>query len=130
MTRGWGEIARVYRARGALTIRFEYDGASTLFFKVFDAEGRRLECCSGEEREADACSARDHSSSSPWESSSSPELYETPETSDDNYVPPISRRAWSNTERPAAAVADLDGVGAGLPWPTVDDGVDRIGSCR
>ena len=25
--------------------------------------------------------------------------------------------------RPAVAAADLDGVGAGLPWPTVDDGV-------
>ena len=44
MTRGWGEVARVCRAEGALAIHFEYDGASTLFFKVFDAEGRRLEC--------------------------------------------------------------------------------------
>ena len=84
------------RAEGALAIDFEYDGTSTLSFKVFDAEGHRLECCSGEEREADARSARDHSSSSsPWESSSSPELYETPETSDDSYVPPSSRRARS-----------------------------------
>ena len=92
MTRGWGEVARVCRARGALAIHFEYDGVSMLFFKVFDAEGRRLECCSGEERQADVCSARGHSSSSsPWESSSSPELYETPETSDDSYVPPSSR---------------------------------------
>ena len=65
-----------------------------LLFKVFDAEGRCLECCSGEEHEADVRSARDYSSSSsPWESSSSPELYETPETSDDSYVPPSSRRA-------------------------------------
>ena len=96
MTRCWGEIARVCCARGALAIHFEYDGVSTLFFKVFDAEGRCLECCSGEGREADARSARGHSSSSsPWESSSSPELYETPETSDDSYVPPSSRRAWS-----------------------------------
>ena len=86
MTRGWGEIARVCRAWGALAIPFEYDGASTLFFKVFDAEGLHLECCS----------ARDHSSSSsPWESSNSPELYETPETSNDSYVPPSSRRARS-----------------------------------
>ena len=96
MTRGWGEIARVSRARGALVIHFEYDGVSTLFFKVCDAEGRRLECCSGEEHEADARSARDHSSSiSPWESSSSPEMYETPETSDDSYVPSSSCRARS-----------------------------------
>lgn len=68
-----------------------------LFFKVFDAEDRRLECCSGEEREANARSARDHSSSSsPWESSSSPELYQTQETSDHSYVPPSSRHAQSS----------------------------------
>ena len=96
MTRGWGEIAQVCRARGALAIHFEYDSASTLFFKVFDAEGRRLECCSGEEREADARSALDHSSSSSlWESSSSPELCETSETRDDSYVPLSSHRARS-----------------------------------
>ena len=82
--------------RRALAIHLEYDGASTLFFKVFDAEGRRLECCPGGERQVDACSARGYSSSSsPWESSGSPELYETPETSDDSYVPPSSRRAPS-----------------------------------
>src|SRR3954464_11956382 len=45
MTRGWGEIARGCRTRGALTIHLEYDGASVMFFKIFDAIGRRLECC-------------------------------------------------------------------------------------
>ena len=50
MTRGWGKVARAYRAEGALAIHFEYDGASMLFFKVFDAEGRRLECCPKEGR--------------------------------------------------------------------------------
>ena len=39
MTRGWGEVARVCRSEGALAIHFEYDGASTMFFKVFDEEG-------------------------------------------------------------------------------------------
>ena len=95
MTRDWGEVARVCRAEGAFMIHFEYDGASMLFFKVFDAEGRRLECCPGGERRDDARSARGYSSSSPWESSGSPELYETPETSDNSYVPPSSRRARS-----------------------------------
>ena len=81
---------------GRLAIHFEYDGASTLFFKVFDMEGRRLECCPGGERQDDARSARGYSSSSDsWESSGSPELYETPEMSDDSYVPPSSRRARS-----------------------------------
>ena len=96
MTHGWGEVAWVCRATGALAIHLEYDGATTLFFKVFNAEGCRLECCPGGERQADARSARGYSSSSsPWESSGSPELYETPEMSDDSYVPPSSRRARS-----------------------------------
>ena len=47
MTHGWGEVTRACRAEGALTIHFDYDGASTLFFKVFDEEGRQLECCRG-----------------------------------------------------------------------------------
>ena len=96
MTRGSGEVAQVCRTEGALAIHFEYDGASMLFFKVFDAEGRRLECCSGEERQADARSAHGYSSSGDsWESSGSPNLYETPETSDDSYVPSSSHRAQS-----------------------------------
>ena len=44
MTRGWGEVAWVCRTGATLVIHFEYDGASLLSFKVFDAEGRRLEC--------------------------------------------------------------------------------------
>ena len=96
MTRGWGEVAQVYRVYGTLTIHFEYDGASMLFFMVFDAEGRRLECCPEGERQDEACPARGCSSSSDsWESSSSPELYKTPEMSDDSYMPPSSCRARS-----------------------------------
>ena len=47
MTRRCGEVARVCRAEGALAIHFEYDGASTMFFKDFDKEGRRLEFSPG-----------------------------------------------------------------------------------
>src|SRR3954468_6955861 len=103
MTHGWGEVARVCRTEGALAIHFEYDGASTMFFKVFDAEGCRLECCPGEgclngaavEAGLAAHLTSDSFSSSgvAWESSDSPELYETPEMSYDSYVPPSSRRA-------------------------------------
>ena len=53
MTHGWGEVARVCRTEVALTIHFEYDGAFTMFFKVFDEEGRRLECCPGGGRRDD-----------------------------------------------------------------------------
>ena len=97
MTRGWGEVARVCRAEGALAIHFKYDGASTMFFKVFDAEGRRLECCPGQGRQDRPASGSSSSSSDAWESSDSPELYETPETSDNSYEPPRSRRARSKT---------------------------------
>ena len=96
MTRGRGEIARVCRVEGALAIHFEYDGANTLFFKLFDTEGRRLEFCPEGELQDEARPARGCSSSSDsWESIGSPELYDTPETSDDSYVPPSSRRARS-----------------------------------
>ena len=45
MMRGWGEVSRACLMEGALAIHFEYDGATTLFFKVFNEEGERLECC-------------------------------------------------------------------------------------
>ena len=64
MTRGWGEVARVCRTEGAPAIHFEYDNASTLFFKVFNAEGCRLECCPEGERQGEARPARGCSSSS------------------------------------------------------------------
>ena len=48
MTRGWREIARVCRVRGVFTVHLDYDGASVMLFKVFDASGHRLECCPGE----------------------------------------------------------------------------------
>ena len=63
MTRGWGEVAWVCRAKGALAIHFEYYITSKLFFKVFDAEGRRLECCPGGECQDEARPARDYSNS-------------------------------------------------------------------
>ena len=104
MTRGWGEIARVCRMVGALVIYLEYDGASLMFFKVFDAEGRRLECCPresgrGNELERTWPAHRSSSSSSgssggAGEFSGSPELLTTPETSDDSDEPPSSRGAW------------------------------------
>ena len=90
---------------GALAILFRYDGASTMFFKVFDKECRRLECYPGGGRRDGAAanaeptagfaSSSPNSGSGAWKSSDSPEPYETPETSDDSYVPPSSRRARS-----------------------------------
>ena len=104
MTRGWGEIARVCRRRGALAIHLDYDGASVMFFKVFDANGRRLVCCPGRGGR-DPAAARtgpaNHSlGGSPGGggvggSSDSGELFATPETSDDSYEPPSLRRSRS-----------------------------------
>ena len=113
MTRGWAEIARVYRTGGALGIHLEYDGASLMFFKVFDAEGHRLECCP-EKGGRGIVVARTRpanrfpgSSSGGSEgaggSSDSAELHATPEMSDDSYEPPSLRcsrsRAGSSGRR-------------------------------
>ena len=93
MTRGWGEIARVCRTEGALVIHLEYDGASLMFFKVFDAEGRWLECCPKESGRGIGLartwpahrpsSSSSGSSGGAGKSSGSPELLVTPEMSDD-----------------------------------------------
>ena len=90
---------------GTLTIHFEYDGASTMFFKIFDEEGRRLECCPGGDHRdgttagagpaAGLASGSSSSSGDARESSDSLEPYETPKTSDDSYVPLSSRCARS-----------------------------------
>ena len=105
MTRAWGEIARVFRTGGDLMIHFEYDCASLMFFKVFDAEEHRLECCPKEGGRgievARAWPANRLPSSSTGSSggaggsSDSPELLVTLEMSDDSYEPPSSRRARS-----------------------------------
>ena len=110
MNRGWGEIARVCRAEGALAIHFQYDGTSVLFFKVFDEEGRRLECCPGGGRRdgatanaepaAGLASSFSSDGGDSWWSSDSPKLVETPETSDDSYVPPSSR--WARSKAAAS----------------------------
>ena len=86
-------------------IHLEYDGASLILFKVFDAEGRWLECYPKESGWGiDVARARpaNHfpssssgSSGGAGASSDSTELYVTPETRDDSYEPPSSRRARS-----------------------------------
>ena len=103
MTRGWGEIARVCRSEGALVIHLDYDGASLMFFKVFDEDGRRLECCPrGSGRSSGAArtrpAARPSSTSSDGSghtggSSDASGLFLTPATSDDSYEPPSLHRS-------------------------------------
>lgn len=104
MTQGWGEIARVYRARGVLAIHLEYDGASVMFFEVFDANGHRLECCPRRGGQDPAAARTGPANRSLGGSSSgggvggssdSVELFATLETSDDSYEPPSRRRSQS-----------------------------------
>ena len=106
MTRGWGEIARVCRARGALETHLEYDDASMMLFKVFDADGRLLECCPERGGRGPAATkarlaVRSLSGSSggggAGGSCDSAELFATPEMSDDIYEPPSLRRSRSRT---------------------------------
>ena len=107
MTRGWSEIARVCRTRGALPIHLEYDGASVMFFKVFDANGRRLECCPGRggrdpatarTRPADRSLGGSSSGGGVGGSSDSGELFATPETNDDSYEHLSQLRSWSRAD--------------------------------
>ena len=114
-------------------MHFEYDGASTMFLKVFDEEGCRLECCpGGGRRDVTAAGAgpatglvgsSSDSSEGAWESGDSPEPFETLETSDDSYVPRALAVPGAQRRLSPVAAADLDGVGVGLPWATVDDGI-------
>ena len=106
MTRGWSEITRVCRTRGAFAIHLEYDGASVMFFKVFDANGRRLECCLGRggwdpattrTGPADRSLGGSSGGGGDGGSSDSSELFATPETSNDSYEPPSLRRSRSRT---------------------------------
>ena len=104
MTRGWREIARVCRTRGVFAIHLDYDGASVMLFKVFDASGRRLECCPGEGGQNPAATRTGLANLSLGGSSGggcvrgssdSGELFAIPEKSDDSYEPPSRRRSWS-----------------------------------
>ena len=104
MIRGWIEIARVCRTRGALAIHLEYDGASVMFFKVFDANGRRLECCprrggrdpaTARTGPADRSLGGSSGGGGFRSSSDSGELFATPEMSDDSYEPLSWCRSWS-----------------------------------
>ena len=104
MTRGWSEITRVCRTRGAFAIHLEYDGASVMFFKVFDANGRRLECCprrggwdpaAARTGPADRSLGGSSGGGGIGGSSDSGELFATPEMNDDSYEPPSRRRSWS-----------------------------------
>ena len=86
-------------------IHLEYNGASLMFFKVFDAEGRQLECCPEKGGRGIVMvwtrpANRFPNSSSGGGggargSSDSAELRTTPETSDDSYEPLSSHRARS-----------------------------------
>ena len=87
-------------------IHLEFDGASMMLFKVFDKDGRRLECCPGRGgRDPAAARQRPPNRSlggslgdeGAGGSSDSAELFATPETSDDSYEPPSLRRSRSRT---------------------------------
>ena len=85
-------------------MHLEYDGASVMLFKVFDASGCRLECCPREGGQGPAVTRTGHATHSLGGSSGgggiggssdSGELFPTPETSDNSYEPPSLRRSRS-----------------------------------
>jgi hypothetical protein len=94
MMHGWGEISRACRPERASIVHFMFDGASTLFFKVFGDDGPRVDHCPGEATQRGAITGRELAltSGSFGSSSGSSGSDESPETSDDSYEPPSSCR--------------------------------------
>nr|XP_020164295.1 B3 domain-containing protein Os03g0212300-like [Aegilops tauschii subsp. strangulata] len=45
LTRGWKSFARARGLKEGYTLLFKFDGAATLFVKIFGEAGGRLECC-------------------------------------------------------------------------------------
>ena len=45
LNRGWQPFARARSLHGRCTLQFRYNGAATLYVKVFGEDGRRLGCC-------------------------------------------------------------------------------------
>ena len=85
-------------------IHLEFDAASMMLFKVFDKDGRRLECCPerggrapavASTRLADRFPSNSSGSGGVEGSSDSAEFFATPETSDDSYEPPSLHRSRS-----------------------------------
>ena len=104
MTRGWREISRVCRTRGVFAIHLDYDGASVMLFKAFDASGHRLQCCPSEGGQGPAATRTGLANRSlggssgggdVGGSSDSGEPFATPETSYKSYEPLSQRRSWS-----------------------------------
>jgi hypothetical protein len=97
MTHGWGVIARACCPWGASAIHLELDGAFTLRFKVFNEDGRRLECRPELGNPCDVAPNGELAlglvSDSPSSSSRSQESGDSLETSDDSYVPPSFRHS-------------------------------------
>ena len=98
MMHGWGVIARACCPWGATAIHLELDEAFTLRFKVFNEDGRRLECRPEPSNRCNVAPGGELAlglvSDSPNSSSStSPESDDSPETSDVSFVPPSFRRA-------------------------------------
>ena len=85
-------------------VHLDYDGASVMLLKVFDANGRRVECCLGEGGQGPAATRTGLANRSLGGSSgggdiggssNSGEPFATLETSDDSYEPPSRHRSWS-----------------------------------
>ena len=64
LERGWQSFVRACRLQGRCTLHFRYDGALTLFVRVFSEEGMRLGCCPKADDEEDGGDGVRRSSSS------------------------------------------------------------------
>jgi hypothetical protein len=71
LNRGWRPFARACGLQGRCTLHFRYDGAGTLFVRVFGEDGRRVGCCPEGDSDDDELELGDDRSTSGSSGSSS-----------------------------------------------------------
>ncbi|KAM3209851.1 hypothetical protein ACQJBY_064101 [Aegilops geniculata] len=62
LTRGWKSFARAHGLKEGHTLHFKFDGAVTLFVKIFGEAGGCLECCTESDSNGDGHSSNGNSS--------------------------------------------------------------------
>jgi hypothetical protein len=88
LNRGWQPFALARGLQGRCTLHFRYDGAGTLFVRVFGEDGRRVGCCPEGDSDDGELELGDGRSTSGSRSSSS-----GGSTSSSDYAEPPRRRA-------------------------------------
>ena len=93
LKQGWKSFALARGLKRGHVLQFKYDGAATLFVKIFGISGSRLECCAESEDGSDSSSSSEDDSSSGAAPSGGAEATTIPTASRARTRTP-TRRAW------------------------------------